>query len=246
MAEEEITTEKSEIMSNSNARNMNGGVNERYAIVKKPAFKVVVGREFESTTDDPELFLKVMGLWNDFWWSEDYFTLSQQNPEGTGPVTGAHNMSISFSDQVSKRLSYYIGVEKTGTKIPSGSKTITVPQATWAVFYSNGQPDYEIFNYIYSDWFPTTGYKQADAPTLYMFLPINPGMDYEVWIPIADDVAEISLVRKPEDWGRSEGFSSGGLDPVDKKLRVEISPAVTKDRCLTGLGQSKLPGKPVR
>lgn len=208
------------MMSNLNVPNINTAGNERYAIIKKPAFAVIVGREFESTTDDPGLFLKVMGLWNDFWWSEDYFSLLEQNPEGTGPVTGAHSMSISFSDQVSKKLNYYIGVEKTSTKIPSGFKTITIPQATWAVFYSNGRPDYETMNYIFNEWFPTTGYKQADAPTLLTFLPIKPGMDYEVWIPIVDDMVQIPLVRKQEDWGRSMGFPSGSLAPFDKKLRV--------------------------
>jgi CubicO group peptidase (beta-lactamase class C family)/predicted transcriptional regulator YdeE len=190
-----------------------------YAIVKKPGFDVVVAREGEFTTENGGNLVQIPLLWHDFNWSEDYFTLTELNPEGSGPVTGADTLGISIGEPASPKFNYFIGVEKAKAEAPPNFKTMHIPEATWAVFHSNGRSIGLTYNYIFGEWLPATSYQKGDAPTLEVYLQDESGVDYQIWMPIAGDVKEIPLIQRQEDWGRSKGFPNGDY-LFDKNTRV--------------------------
>ncbi|MFD2614813.1 AraC family transcriptional regulator [Paenibacillus gansuensis] len=69
--------------------------------------------------------------------------------------------------------------------------TYVVPGSTWAVFLSQGPlPDAitGLFQQIYQEWFPATGYEHTGGPEIEVYLPGDPSAeDYrcEVWIPVS-------------------------------------------------------------
>src|SRR5690606_27605867 len=90
----------------------------------------------------------------------------------------------------SDKLSYMIGVEA-GPEATGGDLTgYEVPAASWAVFTSVGPMPHAIqavFNRIFQEWFPATGYEHAGGPELEVYLDGDTtAADYrcEVWIPV--------------------------------------------------------------
>lgn len=67
---------------------------------------------------------------------------------------------------------------------------VTIPAATWAIFTSVGPLPgaiQDVFNQIYQEWFPATGYEHSGSPEIEVYFPGNGAAeDYrcEVWIPV--------------------------------------------------------------
>lgn len=73
--------------------------------------------------------------------------------------------------------------------IPSGLETLEVPGGEYAVFLHKG-PDVAIFQFIYSEWLPASGYKLANKPHFEIlnkdYIPGHPDSTEEIWIPITN------------------------------------------------------------
>ena len=95
-------------------------------------------------------------------------------------------------------FSYLIGIEDVGQTVPGlekGLETVVLPAATYAVFPSIGpmpQAIQAVWQRVFSEWFPSSGYEHADCPDFEVYPmfddsrgdPASPDCYSEVWVPI--------------------------------------------------------------
>ena len=73
-----------------------------------------------------------------------------------------------------------------------GYDVVTIPALEWAIFKSDhytsetlSQTVQGLWHYIFSEWFPTSGYQHDKGPELELYGTDGPDKEYcEVWIPI--------------------------------------------------------------
>jgi len=153
-----------------------------YRIVERDAFKVV-GKGLRVTTKDGENFKRVPKFWQE----------SYQNGVcdkicsicGETPILG-----ICMNDFCNEEFTYMIAAEKPDGFKDKDMSEIEIPASTWAIFESVGPVPgsiQKVWERIFSEWFPSTGFEHADAPELEVYSKGNTDAeDYycEVWIPI--------------------------------------------------------------
>jgi AraC family transcriptional regulator len=154
-----------------------------YRIIQKGAFQVI-GEVIKVSTKDEGHHMKISELW-DRWSSDGTY-------EKISAIDNKQNMlgiSMDFDDE-KEQFSYMIAIENVNHAAAASFNTREIPAASWAIFTSVGpMPDaiVNVLKRIYQEWFPATGYEQANAPVLEVYLPGDPtAQDYicEVWIPI--------------------------------------------------------------
>ena len=163
---------------------LKGDVEMDYKIVEKDAF-VVVGKSIRTSTIGGENNRKIAAFWSES--NQNGFTGKLAKTCGSLGLIG---ICMDF-DKHQENLSYMIGAEKNIEQIPSDWQEQNIPAATWAVFPVHGaMPDAmpKIWDRIFSEWFPSTGYEHAGGPEMEVY-PSNAdpaSMDYysEIWIPI--------------------------------------------------------------
>ncbi|MWV46400.1 AraC family transcriptional regulator [Paenibacillus sp. HJL G12] len=86
---------------------------------------------------------------------------------------------------------YLIGVKTDANRQQAaGFETRSIPAASWAVFTSIGPLPaaiQQVWQYVYQDWFPASGYEHAPGPELEVYPPGDTMSDdyrCEVWIPV--------------------------------------------------------------
>jgi len=122
--------------------------------------------------------------------------LGKSNGDGTcdniNNIDSTQNMlgiAMEFEDD-KEQISYMIAIENVNNLATNDFETRVIPAANWAVFPSVGPMPYAIatlLSKIYQEWFPETGFVQANAPMLEVYFPGDPSaQDYkcEVWVPI--------------------------------------------------------------
>ncbi|MGY0691271.1 AraC family transcriptional regulator [Virgibacillus sp. FSP13] len=163
---------------------LKGDVEMDYKIVEKEAF-TVVGKSIRTTTIGGENNRKIAAFWDE----------SNQNgfigelAKNCGSL-GLIGICLDF-DKQQENLTYLIGAEKNGEQIPFDWEERQISSATWAVFPVHGaMPDAmpRVWERIFSEWFPATGYEHADGPELEVYpSDADPSLeDYysEIWIPL--------------------------------------------------------------
>ncbi len=75
--------------------------------------------------------------------------------------------------------------------IPVGMKSFILPQGLYAVFeYKGSSADNSIFQYIYSQWLPTSAYTLDDRPHFEVlgekYMNNDSSSEEEIWIPIKE------------------------------------------------------------
>jgi AraC family transcriptional regulator len=154
-----------------------------YRIVQKEAF-TVVGKSILTSTKEGENYTEIPKFWRD------------SHTDGTvGKIAALGKtedmLGLCYDMQQNGEIfKYAIAVENDAAASHSGFESIAIPAATWAVFTSIGPMPgaiQEVWNRIYQEWFPATGYEQAQAPDFELYPPGDTmSEDYrcEVWIPI--------------------------------------------------------------
>ncbi len=77
-----------------------------------------------------------------------------------------------------------------GMAIPEKFKKLSVPALTWAVFTMPENITIKEFRRrIWREWFPTSGYEQAEGPEFEMYYgqAAHGNAIYEVWVPVRKD-----------------------------------------------------------
>jgi len=154
-----------------------------YRIIEKEAFKVI-GKAVRMTTKDGENLKQIPKLWdevNQDGTNERICALSDKNE-----VFGIC-MDMEHDEE---HFTYMIAVEDTKNSKNTEFTTREIPAATWAIFTSIGPMPtaiQKVWERIFSEWFPSTGYEHAEGPELEVYPDGNPSSeDYkcEVWVPI--------------------------------------------------------------
>jgi predicted transcriptional regulator YdeE len=82
------------------------------------------------------------------------------------------------------------GPAESGTELPDGFETLTIPAHTWAVFSCVGAMPHAIqnmWNHVYSQWLPESGYEKIFGYDIEFYTKGNlQSPDYEsfIWIPV--------------------------------------------------------------
>lgn len=162
---------------------LKGDKEMNYRIVQKEAF-TVVGKSIRTSTIEGENSTEIPKFWQD----------SHANGTvGRVALLGKTQYILGLCydwQQGGEVFKYAIAVETDAATADSEFEFIHIPAATWAVFTSIGPmpgANQEVWSRIYQEWFPNTGYEQAEGPDFELYPPGDTmSEDYrcEVWIPI--------------------------------------------------------------
>lgn len=114
---------------------------------------------------------------------------SMSDIEPRGLISASTNFSEGRLEY--GELDHYIGVATT-RECPEMLTALEVPALTWAVFEVVGPfPDtlQGVWGRIYSEWFLTSGYEQAEGPELLWNESkemTSPTFRSEIWIPVVN------------------------------------------------------------
>jgi AraC family transcriptional regulator len=152
-----------------------------YKIVKRETFNVI-GKGIKINTSHGENNTVIPKFWNEV--NQNGTSDKICSEAGNEEMLG---ICMEF-DHPSEEFTYFIGAESTKESGIFDSKEI--PAATWAVFTSVGPMPHaiqQVWQRIYSEWFPSTGCEHAGGPEFELY-PSGNVMDdeyqCEVWIPI--------------------------------------------------------------
>jgi AraC family transcriptional regulator len=159
-----------------------------YKIVDKPAFRAI-GKELRVSNRDGANLKRIP----EFWWEcyQSGFSSKLEKMADKRGVTGECKLGICMeSEPESMEFVYFIGVENTKGVIPEVLTEKEISAATWAIFETTGtMPNamQDLSKRIYSEWFPSTGYKRAGDLDMEVYPPgSNDDENYrsEIWVPV--------------------------------------------------------------
>lgn len=165
-----------------------GGNQMNYRIVEKEAFRVIgmmrrVPIVFNGVNPD------IAAMWQSLNMEKIGIMKGLSNTDPIGLISASTNFSEERMEEKGE-LDHYIGAATT-LSAPDGFASLEVPASTWAVFESVGMfPDtlQDIWGRIYSEWFPSSAYQQAEGPEiLWNEMRDQSALDYrsEIWIPVS-------------------------------------------------------------
>lgn len=155
----------------------------KYRIVEKEAFQAVgVRREF--SLENEENLKGIPLMWQEVHRDGTNDRIAQLN---NGKIEGILGICVSLDDR--QAIDYWVAAAYEGD-VPEGLEQLTIPSSKWGVFEVRGpMPDamQKAWKQIFSEWFPSSGYKPAGTPELEVYPWGNPNAaDYysEIWIPL--------------------------------------------------------------
>lgn len=163
---------------------LKGDVEMNYRIVEKESFPVV-GKSIRTT---------VVGGQNNrdiaaFWVESNQNGFAAELAKNCGQL-GLIGICLDF-DKQQENMTYLIAAEKGDEPTPTDWEERQIPSASWAVFPVHGaMPDAmpKVWDRIFSEWFPATGYEHAGGPEMEVYLsdadPSSEDYYSEIWIPI--------------------------------------------------------------
>ncbi|WP_053376294.1 AraC family transcriptional regulator [Paenibacillus sp. FJAT-27812] len=169
-----------------------GGIEMNYRIEDKEAFRVIGIKKRV-----PIVFHGVNQEIASMWKSLNEETITTLKGLSNVAPMGLLSASTNFSEgRMEERgeLDHYIGVA-TSNECPANLSQLEVPALTWAVFEAVGPFPaalQEIWGRIYSEWFPSTNYEQAEGPEILWNEHkdvSSPVFRSEIWIPILKKVS---------------------------------------------------------
>lgn len=163
-----------------------GGADMHYRIVDKEAFRIV-GIMRRVTLQYHGVNPEIAAMWESLGIEGAQRLKALSNVEPRGLIQASLNFSEGRQDGGS--LDQWIGVA-TDKPCPPEFEELAVPALTWAVFESVGPfPEtlQTTWGRIYAEWFPSSGYQQAEGPELlWNESPdvSSPTFRSEIWIPV--------------------------------------------------------------
>ncbi|MGE8203582.1 AraC family transcriptional regulator [Heyndrickxia sp. NPDC080065] len=165
--------------------NLKGAEPMNYRIVERDAFQVVgIKREF--SCENGENHVGIPKFWDEVNENGTDDTLFQLN---NGQIKGVLGVCIDKSKDQPGKMDYWIAAEHKG-EVPDGLLKYDIPASKWAVFEVHGPMPHSMQNtwkQIFSEWFPSSGYKHAGTPDLEVYTdedPFSPDLYSEIWIPV--------------------------------------------------------------
>lgn len=164
-----------------------GGNEMNYRIEEKEAFRIVGIKKRV-----PIVFSGVNPEIAAMWQSLNYEIIDRLKSLSNVAPLGLLSASANFSEgrmEEKGELDHYIGVA-TSSECPGDLAHLEVAATTWAVFEAVGPfPDtlQNVWGRIYSEWFPASGYEQAEGPEMLWNADkdtTSPAFRSEIWVPV--------------------------------------------------------------
>jgi AraC family transcriptional regulator len=155
-----------------------------YWIKEKEGFKIV-GKKLRVAVQENENISAIPQFWEDSMKDGSYEKIKAMV---TDPDTGV--MGVCGNMVEDGAFDYFIAVKHSGENVPEGMDTLDVPKSEWAIFEAEGPLPgaiQEVWNRIYTEWFPSSSYEPSGAPELEVYAPgDSTAPDYKsyVWIPV--------------------------------------------------------------
>ena len=154
-----------------------------YQIVERPAF-TVIGKLMQLSCQDNQHSRLIPQFWAACHQDGTVARLSSlsSDPDLFGIVLEMQ------PDQ--ETITYMIAAKSDSLAGAEGLEVRVIPAATWAVFTAVGPAATALpglFQRVFQEWFPATGYEIAPGPEMEVYPPGDPSAeDYrcEAWIPI--------------------------------------------------------------
>lgn len=157
----------------------------KWNVVEKGSFHVMgVKREF--SYEHGENSIGIPKFWAEVNANGTSETLSKLN---NGSIRGLLGVCAANESNPKQVMDYWVAVDFDG-EVPEGMECLTIPASKWVVFeVICPMPGaiQDVWNKIYSEWFPGSGYTHANAPEFELYPEGNPSSpDYysEIWIPV--------------------------------------------------------------
>ncbi|MBS4174735.1 AraC family transcriptional regulator [Bacillus sp. FJAT-49736] len=157
----------------------------KYSIVEKEAFEVIGIRREYSVLNNENL-IEIPKLWEEVNRNGISSRLSSLNNDSLKGVLG---VCVDNSDTESRKINYWIGTAYKGER-PGDLLSMEIPASKWAVFEVHGpMPEamQKTWEKIFTEWFPSSGYKHAGTPELEVYPDDDAYQDdyySEIWIPV--------------------------------------------------------------
>lgn len=164
-----------------------GGSEMNYRIVEKDAFRIV-----GIMKRVPLVYHGVNPEIAEMWQSLNMEKIQEMKELSNTEPLGLVSASVNFSEgrmEEKGELDHYIGAATTKDCPPYLASLEVVP-TTWAVFEAIGPfPEtlQNVWGRIYSEWFPSAGYEQAEGPEILWNEHkdvSSPTFKSEIWIPV--------------------------------------------------------------
>ncbi len=163
-----------------------GGIEMNYRIEEKEAFRIV-----GIMKRVPLIYHGVNPEIASMWENLNLETINELKKLSNVEPLGLLSASTNFSEGRLEHgeLDHYIGAATT-LECPDNLTQLEVSASTWAVFEAVGPfPDtlQNVLGRIYSEWFPSTSYEQAEGPEILWNESkdiTSPTFKSEIWIPI--------------------------------------------------------------
>lgn len=172
-----------------------GDVEMNYKIVEKNSFNFFGVEEVMDTTNGSNL-VRIPQLWQECFKDGTIERLVKAQPKELvedGFVTDVNGI-MCYRETGEETFPYMIGVFDMGgnANVPDEFSVISVPALTWVVFRTDEHKRSEvvekiqaIWERIFSEWFPSSGYEHAEGPELEVYYTAEGDRNYsEVWIPV--------------------------------------------------------------
>jgi len=142
-----------------------GDIEMNYRIEQKEAFEVF-GLELKTSVIDGKCFREIPAFIGDCVEDGRYAALLQDAGKKEGDITDA---GVTYAHNPNGNMNYMMACYKRTETVPQEYKVLSIPKQTWAVFATEwkGENDdyklHEVWERIYSEWFPTVSYEHADC-----------------------------------------------------------------------------------
>lgn len=172
---------------------LKGEVEMNYRIETVKPFKAH-GVEFIAKNTSDENFISIPEFWDKNYANGTVKRLEQIVLNNPIKNLSKVNALMCYETTSEDTFPYMIGlVDFSGDSVvPSDLKTIDIKAYTWAIFRTeNHGPNetvakiQELWNRIFPEWFPNSGYEHAEGPDMELFYTLDNNLYYsEVWIPV--------------------------------------------------------------
>jgi AraC family transcriptional regulator len=166
---------------------LKGGKDMDYKIIEKPAFDLV-GKSAKfhmkhGPNPEPAQF------WKEYVVTREYQALWEVTGGKWGEVSEAPIMCAYLKNENGTwdPVVNAFGVEKPGEADTKNFEVFHIPAATYAEFWCTYETSPDTNKYIYTEWFPSTGYEHAGTPELEVYPPGDrSSKDYrcQYWLPV--------------------------------------------------------------
>ncbi|MCK9862796.1 AraC family transcriptional regulator [Paenibacillus sp. ATY16] len=126
------------------------------------------------------------------WKSTSERTYTRLRSLNNAEPQGILHVSFAEGGRTQREYDYYMAVAST-EQCPENLSHLIVPAMTWIIFEVKVPWEKEKWHRIYGEWFPSSGYEQAEGPMIQVGPDIEVSLekqvfteeiDVELWIPI--------------------------------------------------------------